>query len=87
MKNRDFWLMLVSNVVFVFLYFAVNWAEYLSWNGQLLQTNFPWGVQYSPKANGPGILLIIQFNWTLLVFLLAMLMNIYFLFRLQRGRK
>jgi len=83
--SRELAMMFLANTVFVALYLIVNWAEYVSWNGQLLETNFPWNIMYSPKSNGPGLILVIQQNWTLWIFLVGILMNFYFLIRLRRS--
>ena len=79
MMPKQLKLMVLVNTAFVALYAFVNWLQYSALNHQIVVTNFPWYIQYSPSTNGPGLIAVIMLNFTLLVFLVAVLINVYFL--------
>ena len=86
MMPKQLKLMVLVNAVFVVLYVFLNWFQYLALNHQSVVTNFPWYIQYSPSTNGPGITVVMMLNFTLLVFLVAVLINVYFLIMVHRNK-
>jgi hypothetical protein len=94
--HRDFKQILVVNGVLVFLYVFFNWVEYSLLNSPKLihpdqitkiSTHFPLYFEinsHNPALN--GIELIVVTNYTLIIFLIAVFVNLYLAFRLQ-GRK
>ena len=85
--SKQLKLMVLTNVVFVVLYMFLNWNEYSTLNNQIVTTNFPWNMQFTVKSNSPGIMVEILPNLTLLIFIVAILINLYFLIRLQGASK
>jgi hypothetical protein len=89
---RDFKLMLCVNGVFVFLYAFFNWVEYSLLNSSKYQitniiTHFPLYFEinsYTPGVN--GVELIVVTNYTLIIFVIAILLNLYLAFKLQRSK-
>jgi heme O synthase-like polyprenyltransferase len=81
--------MVLVNAVFVALYLSWNWAEYSAINGLgspiYVTTHFPLYIQYEGAGN--AVRIFIDSNFTLLLFLLAIAINMYFLFRLQRSKE
>jgi hypothetical protein len=90
---RDFKLMLCVNGVFVFLYAFFNWVEYSLLNSSKYQiitisTHFPLYFEinsHNPALN--GVELIVVSNYTLIIFLIATIVNLYLVFRLQRSKE
>ncbi len=77
------------NVVFVVLYVLVEWGEFLSLNTFTfnnvpvkISAMFPWGIGELAEGGASGTAL--TFNFTLALFLLAIMVNLYFIIGLQR---
>lgn len=95
-KSQDFYLMILFNALFVLVYFYFNWVEYSELNASQLRSpwqlmsinsNFPWGYRISSSLPGSvGIYTLIWVNFPLLIFLVAIMVNVYFLFRLKSVR-
>jgi hypothetical protein len=92
--NKQFKLMVLANAVFVLLYFAYDWVEYSSIQqlsalslGNLLYVtpHFPWQIQY--VGNTHVVFQFDDYNFTLLLFLLATFLNLYIAFKLQRSKE
>ena len=88
--QRQFKLVLFANVVFVLLFVFFNWAEYEMLNSSdemMLQTHFPFYLEgltfHSPMVTGFEVFILP--NYLLLIFLLAITVNLYFLYKLQRA--
>ncbi len=82
-------LIFLVNVIFVVLYVLLDWLEFstlITYNPEPVNiiANFPWYVQVGGiYVNG----IAIYPNFTLALFLLAILVNLYFIIRLQRTNK
>jgi len=85
--QRQLKLMLLANAVFVVMYLFFDWLEYLGLNHQYVQTYFPWGIQSQPLESGPAVIVNIMPNVTLLIFLIAIFANTYFLIIIHVTRK
>jgi hypothetical protein len=85
--HKQFKIMVLVNALFVVLYLLWNWAEYSAiyvlGSPVYVTTYYPLYIQYVGAGNAVHI--FIDSNFTLLLFLLAISMNIYFLFKLQRN--
>jgi hypothetical protein len=88
--------MILANAVFVLLFLFFDWAEYVMLNIGLfpvgsffkMETHFPVYIygEYSP----PSVLGTEAFflpNYLLLIFVLATITNLYFLFKLQKSNQ
>jgi hypothetical protein len=90
-------LMILANACFVALYVLSNWAEYSQLqsdvnqfgNPMAISMHFPWYIHYSGGGTvaNPGMFTFIDSNFTLWLFLLATVVNLYLAFRLQRTIK
>jgi hypothetical protein len=95
--RQNFILMILANGFFVFLYVFLNWAEYYGLqsdvnqfgNSLAVNTSFPWYIQYSGGGTltNPGTFTWFDLNFTLWLFLLATVVNMYFIFRLQGNKE
>ena len=96
-KSKDFYAMILFNAIFIIIYLYVNWVEYSElnasqlrspWQLQSIGSNFPWGYQISSSLPGSlGIYTEIWHNFPLFIFLVAIIANVYFLFRLKREKE
>jgi hypothetical protein len=88
--SREFKLMVLANVLFVFLYVYLNWSEYSMLNrftGPVsLSAHFPWYIQIYGQT-GLHDILMFDNNVFLWLFLLAVFVNLYFIIRLQRSKE
>lgn len=79
--------MLFFNTVFVAFYLLWNWTEYSALNGMhqvSIQAYFPLTVLFSGTKVGYDILLVSDITLGLVLFLLEILVNLCFIYRLQR---
>lgn len=87
--HKQLKLMVLVNALFVALYLLWNWAEYSAINNLgspiYVVTHFPLYIQYEGAGN--AVQIFIDSNFTLLLFLLATLVNLYLAFRLQRTKE
>jgi hypothetical protein len=91
--SKDFKLMVLANAVFVALYVFFNWVEYSSLNLSSysypsIRTRFPLYfaiTSYHPPTGAVVYSLVPNFN--LMIFLVAISLNTYFIIRLQRGKR
>ncbi len=81
-------LMVLVNALFVALYLLWNWAEYSVINALgspvYAKTYYPLYIQYVGAGN--AIQVFNDSNFALMLFLLAISVNMYFIFKLH-GRK
>jgi cobalamin synthase len=86
--KSEFGLMVFCNGVFVALYLLWNWAEYSRLqslgNPVAVSTHFPWYIQFSTSGN--AITVLFDTNFGLIFFLLAIFVNLYLAYRLQRSK-
>ncbi len=89
--QRQFKLMILVNGLLVFLYVFSNWAEYSimaigSFHDDVtIQPYFPF--YFTVTRFNVGFSAILFLNYPLTIFLTAMLVNLYFIFRLQRSKE
>jgi hypothetical protein len=82
---------IIANVILVFLYGFVNWAEYsiINVNSHLndvtIQTYFPFYILVTRFTVGFRSVLFV--NYPLIIFTTATILNLYFIIRLQRGKE
>ena len=85
---------ILVNAFLDFLYLFFNWGEYLGLNSPQLKqpwqiysvsSYFPWYFRIYSDTN-LGTSMSTFYNFTLVIFLLTVLVNLYFIFRLQRGK-
>jgi hypothetical protein len=87
--SRQFKLAVLANAVFVLMYVFFNWFEYdLLKSGDPLrvQTNFPAYIQGTINYADPAITGFESFilpNYLLLIFIVATVTNLYFIFKLR----
>ncbi len=87
MLEKEFKLMLLSNVFFVALYLFWNWAEYSGLNGMYqvaVNSHFPLYMQFGGIKAGYDILVFDDTNFGLIFLALAIAINLYLAFRLQK---
>jgi hypothetical protein len=85
-------LLVFVNALFVFLFVIYNWVEYSMLTSAAsglgsIRVFFPAYIQYSgggSQAN-PGMFVDFYPNFTLLVFLAATTVNLYFIIKFQRS--
>ena len=86
--NRQFKLIILANVVLLSLYIFFNWAEYsiISINSFLddvtIQTVFPF--YFLVTRFSVGFSAIFFLNYPLIIFATATIVNLHFIFKLQR---
>ena len=79
---------IIADVLLFLLYLSFNWIEYLGLeafgpNSVTISSHFPFFVETSANVNGnPSTALIL--NFPLLIFLIAMIVNLRFIIRLQK---
>lgn len=91
----EFQLMVFLNALFVALYLLWNWSEYSILNGfgdsaVVVKAYYPWYIQFSGgRINAPGVILFTDTdtNYGLAFFFLAILVNLYLAYRLQRKKE
>jgi len=87
--SRPLKLVIVWNAVFVFLYVFLNWAEYSLINMSngfiLVGSHFPLYI-YLYGAKDISFANVIFFNYLLVIFILSIAVNMYFLVKLQRSK-
>ena len=81
---------IIANALLVLIYLFFNWIEYaflstFSPNAATLQSHFPLYVAISAAVNGEPSLALV-FNFPLLIFLVAIIVNVRFIYRMQEGR-
>jgi hypothetical protein len=82
---------IIVNVILVFLYGFVNWAEYniINVNSHLndvtIQTYFPLYILVTSFT--VGFRSIFFFNYPLIIFTAATILNLYFIIKLQRTKE
>lgn len=87
--KKEFKQLIGLNSAFVALYLFLNWLEYSSLNlpnnsleNSALRTNFPFNIEITTYHPQTGALILSKIpNLTLIVFLLALLVNIYIAYR------
>jgi hypothetical protein len=92
---RQVKLMILANAVFVFLYGFFNWAEYsmlTTFSKTMIQGNFPFYIlitEITSPSNPPvtGFRSNLFLNYPLVIFLLSTILNMYFIFRLQKSKE
>jgi hypothetical protein len=91
--SKDFKLMIIANAVFVFLYLGQTWGDYSALN-QLSKLQVPISASYPLEiriigfytySTNMGVELTL-FNFTLLIFIAAIIVNLYLAFRLQQAK-
>lgn len=88
--TREFIIMVLANVVFVFLYVAYNWVEYSILSPLYhvaIRVYFPWYIQFTGTPDGNLIVSFFDINFGLMLFLLAIFVNLFFAYRLQRSKE
>ena len=88
--KSEFKLMVFFDAVFVALYLLWNWSEYsiLSPLYQVaVSAHFPWYIQFSGTPDGNSLVAFFDFNFGLLTLLLAILVNLFLAYRLQRNKE
>ena len=81
--------MLFSNALFLALYLLWNWAEYSGLNGLYqvaISSHFPWYVQFSYTPDDVSAAFF-DLNFGLAILLLAVLVNLYLAYKLQRSKE
>jgi uncharacterized membrane protein (DUF106 family) len=92
--QKQFKLMILTNAVFVSLFLFFDWVEYeilnigLLPNGSIfmMKTYFPAYI-YIEKGMPSGYELFYLPNFLLVIFVLATITNLYFLYKLQNGNQ
>ena len=86
-------LLVFVNALFVFLFVLYNWVEYsmlstFASHSGFIRVFFPTYIQYSGGGSEtqPGMFVDFYPNFTLLIFLVATFVNLYFIIRLQRNK-
>ncbi len=87
-------LIVFVNALLVFLFVLYNWVEYSLINSAAsrldsIRAFFPSYIQYSGGGTEtqPGMFVDFYPNFTLLIFLLATFVNLYFIIKLQRSKE
>ncbi len=90
MLKKEFKLMVLSNAFFIALYLLWNWAEYSGLNGMYqvaVNSHFPVSIQFGGTKAGYDILVFNDFNFGLILLILAVILNLYLAFKLQKQVK
>jgi hypothetical protein len=88
--SKQLRLMILLNALFVVLYGFVNWAEYniininSSLNQTTIQTHFPFYFLVTKFSVGFSSILFL--NYPLIIFVVATIANVYFVFRFQTSK-
>jgi len=80
---------IIANALLILFYLIFDWAEYslLSTygpNSAVIDSHFPFYIQASATVNGEPYLAL-SFNFPLLIFLIAILVNLNFIIKLQKS--
>jgi hypothetical protein len=91
MLRKEFKLIVLFNALFAVFYLFWNWDEYSAITSMKIiavKANFPFLIQFSGTTkDGLGLVLFIDSNVCLAIFLLAIFVNLYLAFRLQTKAK
>jgi hypothetical protein len=83
-------LIVLVNALIIALYLYWNWTEYSILKPLYhvaITTNFPWYIQFSGTPDGNAIIVFIDINFGLMMLLLAIFTNMYFIITLQRNNQ
>jgi hypothetical protein len=86
--NKQFKTIVYFNAAFFVLYLLWNWSEYsvLSPLYQVaINSHFPLYIAFSGTSDGVGLDLFTDYNFGLLLFSLAIIVNLYLAYRLQKA--
>lgn len=86
--DKQFRNMIIVNALLVLFYLFFDWAEYallnaFSPNSVIIQSHFPFYVQASGAVNGEPTVAL-SFNFPLLMFLIAIIVNLRYIIRLRK---
>jgi hypothetical protein len=89
---RQLKLLVFVNALFVFLFVLYNWVEYSMLSSAAsglgsIRVFFPSYIQYSGGGTEtqPGMFVDFYSNFTLLIFLLATIVNLFFIIRFSKS--
>jgi hypothetical protein len=75
---------LLANALLIALYLYVDWNEYGLLSALRIQTHFPFYFEGSEVSQSGSPMAVLSFNFTLLIFLLATTVNLYYAYKLQK---
>jgi hypothetical protein len=87
--DKQFRNMIIVNAVLILFYVFFNWMEYgllsaSSPTAATVQSHFPFYIQTSWMNQAGDPMAARSFNFTLLIFLIAIIANLRYIIRLQR---
>ena len=89
--DRQFKQVISANIVLALLYFFVVWGEYsalTTFSKVAIQTSFPLYMFIQEIPSSPFVGRIIFFlNYPLIIFLSAIIVNLYFIYSLQKNKE
>jgi hypothetical protein len=91
--NRQMKIIFLANFIFICVYFFFNWLEYTTLSTLRhsvgISANFPWYVYYYMRLGEDvsGLGVTVDYNFPLLIFLLALIVNMYLVHRFYGSKQ